>query len=310
MSSIMAMKHFQNVIPIGMTGEKVSLATAIYTVYVSLWPIPKKAVADNDGFSGNMVATPVSAVLSDRLGRRKCMFVGGWVIIIGAIIATTTNGIPQFIVGRFVLGMGIQIMVVSAPAYAVEISPPHWRGRAVGEFALSSAGIFCLYKSQVSTTVVGSEALSPRLLSPMEPTLSTTTIHGRSHSSASALHLLLLLFLSGSFPSLHVGSSPTAKMSRLLLSWPNITAMVTPTLVSSDWRSKKCAKVSGLMVLTRSGGIVSSYCSLSTFTSDKHYRPSLLYDAQRPLAFLAGHHDLYLWTVVRQWSRLLQLDYF
>jgi hypothetical protein len=32
-----------------------------------------------------------------------------------------------------VLGFGIQVMVVSAPAYAVEIAPPHWRGRAVGE---------------------------------------------------------------------------------------------------------------------------------------------------------------------------------
>lgn len=83
-----------------------------------------------------MVATPFSAVISDRLGRRKCMFIGGWIIIIGSIIAATTTSIAQFVVGRFVLGMGIQVMVVSAPAYAVEISPPHWRGRAVGEFTI------------------------------------------------------------------------------------------------------------------------------------------------------------------------------
>jgi MFS family permease len=42
--------------------------------------------------------------------------------------------LAQFVVGRFILGVGIQIMVVSAPAYAVEIAPPHWRGRAVGEY--------------------------------------------------------------------------------------------------------------------------------------------------------------------------------
>ncbi|KAJ5620469.1 hypothetical protein N7510_004453 [Penicillium lagena] len=132
MSSILAMSHFQKVIPIGMTGEKVSVVTSIYTVYVSLRPIPNKALADYDGFSGNMVATPFSAVISDRFGRRKCMFVGGWIIIIGSIIAATTTTYAQFVVGRFVLGMGIQVMVVSAPAYAVEISPPHWRGRAVG----------------------------------------------------------------------------------------------------------------------------------------------------------------------------------
>lgn len=62
------------------------------------------------------------------------MFIGGWVIIIGAVIITSAMTLPQFVVGRFVLGVGIQIMVVSAPAYAVEISPPHWRGRAVGEY--------------------------------------------------------------------------------------------------------------------------------------------------------------------------------
>lgn len=80
-----------------------------------------------------MVATPVSAVISDKLGRRKCMFVGAWVIIIGSVVIASGMTLAQFVVGRFILGVGIQIMVVSAPAYAVEIAPPHWRGRAVGK---------------------------------------------------------------------------------------------------------------------------------------------------------------------------------
>jgi MFS family permease len=86
--------------------------------------------------SGSIVATPFSAVISDKLGRRKCMFVGAWVIIIGSIIISTAMTLAQFVVGRFILGVGIQIMVVSAPAYAVEIAPPHWRGRAVGKHSL------------------------------------------------------------------------------------------------------------------------------------------------------------------------------
>lgn len=113
MGSILAMDHYQNVFKTGMDGPKVSVVTSLYTV-------------------GSIVCTPVSAIISDRLGRRKCMFIGGWVIIIGAVIITSAMTLPQFVVGRFVLGVGIQIMVVSAPAYAVEISPPHWRGRAVG----------------------------------------------------------------------------------------------------------------------------------------------------------------------------------
>lgn len=82
-----------------------------------------------------MIAAPFSAVLSDRLGRRKCMFCGGWIIILGSIVITTAHTLGQFLAGRLILGIGIQIMVVSAPAYAVEISPPHWRGRAVGKYS-------------------------------------------------------------------------------------------------------------------------------------------------------------------------------
>ncbi|GFF31343.1 lactose permease [Aspergillus udagawae] len=113
MGAILAMKHYQNTFHTGLDGPKVSLVTSLYTV-------------------GSIAATPFSPILSDRLGRRKCMFVGAWIIIVGSIIIATANHLPQFYVGRLVLGFGIQVMVVSAPAYAVEISPPHWRGRAVG----------------------------------------------------------------------------------------------------------------------------------------------------------------------------------
>ncbi|EPS25673.1 hypothetical protein POX_c04047 [Penicillium oxalicum] len=113
MGSVLSMEQYQNVFHVGLTGEKVSVVTSLYTV-------------------GSICATPVSAILSDRLGRRKCMFTGAWIIIIGSVIIASGHTLAQFVVGRFILGVGIQVMVVSAPAYAVEVSPPHWRGRAVG----------------------------------------------------------------------------------------------------------------------------------------------------------------------------------
>lgn len=82
---------------------------------------------------GSIVGAPFAAMISDRFGRRKTMFYGGIVIIIGTAIISSSFTIPQFVVGRFILGVGIAIMTVSAPAYAMEISPPHWRGRAVGK---------------------------------------------------------------------------------------------------------------------------------------------------------------------------------
>jgi len=60
------------------------------------------------------------------------MFSGGPVIILGMIVISTAYSYAQFVVGRFVLGFGIAIMTVAAPAYAVEIAPPHWRGRCTG----------------------------------------------------------------------------------------------------------------------------------------------------------------------------------
>ena len=79
-----------------------------------------------------MVGAPFAATLSDKFGRLRGMFVGGVVIILGMIIISTSTSFAQFVVGRFVLGFGIAIMTVAAPAYAIEISPPHWRGRCTG----------------------------------------------------------------------------------------------------------------------------------------------------------------------------------
>ncbi|KAI1504813.1 lactose permease [Biscogniauxia marginata] len=113
LTGVVAMDHFQNTFHSGKTGEIVAVMFSLYTV-------------------GSMVGAPFAAILSDRFGRRVAMFWGGITIILGMIIAATSMAIPQFVVGRFVLGMGISIMTVAAPAYAVEIAPPHWRGRATG----------------------------------------------------------------------------------------------------------------------------------------------------------------------------------
>ncbi|KAI3320185.1 lactose permease [Xylariaceae sp. AK1471] len=113
LTGIIAMQQFQDVFKSGKTGPTVSLLFSLYTV-------------------GSIVGAPFAAAISDKLGRRKTMFFGGIIIIIGTIIISSSSTIAQFVVGRFILGVGIATMTVSAPAYAVEISPPHWRGRAVG----------------------------------------------------------------------------------------------------------------------------------------------------------------------------------
>lgn len=111
--SITAMQYFQDTFHTGYNGIRVSGISSLYNV-------------------GSIVTAPVGAIISDRYGRKVGMFSGAWVIILGAVIASSASTLAQLIVGRFILGVGIQIMTVAAPAYAVEISPPHWRGRCVG----------------------------------------------------------------------------------------------------------------------------------------------------------------------------------
>jgi len=113
MTGLIAMEQFQNVFHSGTTGSTVSVIFSMYTV-------------------GSMVAAPFAAIISDRFGRRKGMFAGAAVIIIGAVIATTSKHIAQIVVARLILGAGVQICTVSAPAYCIEVSPPHMRGKMTG----------------------------------------------------------------------------------------------------------------------------------------------------------------------------------
>ena len=42
----------------------------------------------------------------ERLGRKNCIWLGCFILTIGAVLQTTAYGIPQMIVGRIVAGVG------------------------------------------------------------------------------------------------------------------------------------------------------------------------------------------------------------
>lgn len=88
-----------------------------------------------------MVGALPAAVISDRFGRRWAMFSGAVLIIVGTVVSATAEHVAQFVVGRFILGYGITHMSLAAPAFAMEIAPPQWRGRCAG--GLSRSDIEC-----------------------------------------------------------------------------------------------------------------------------------------------------------------------
>lgn len=56
----------------------------------------------------------ISYALADKVP--YSMFLGGCVIILGAILAATSMSLAQIVLARFILGGGIAIMTVGAPA--------------------------------------------------------------------------------------------------------------------------------------------------------------------------------------------------
>ncbi|EME38944.1 hypothetical protein DOTSEDRAFT_180963 [Dothistroma septosporum NZE10] len=82
----------------------------------------------------------------DKLGRRRSILIGASIMIVGAIIQTTSFGLAQLIVGRIVTGIGNGMQTSTIPVYQSEIAPPKNRGFLVlFEGALITLGIVIAY---------------------------------------------------------------------------------------------------------------------------------------------------------------------
>ncbi|OHF02008.1 hypothetical protein CORC01_02587 [Colletotrichum orchidophilum] len=113
MSAINAMDPFQARFQIGLTGELNGAVFSIYTV-------------------GNIVGSLMCGYIMDRWGRRACMFSGGFMIVLGSVLQASSYQLPQFFIGRFIVGTGTPMCATSAPVFLVEIAYPTWRGLAGG----------------------------------------------------------------------------------------------------------------------------------------------------------------------------------
>jgi MFS family permease len=67
----------------------------------------------------------------DRFGRRKAIFIGTFVMLLGAIIQTSSFSLAQFIAGRTILGAGNGINTATVPIWQSEVSKSHRRGQLI-----------------------------------------------------------------------------------------------------------------------------------------------------------------------------------
>ncbi|KAI1386409.1 general substrate transporter [Hypoxylon trugodes] len=83
-------------------------------------------------------------LLGDRLGRKKSVFVGLVVNIIGAVLQIAAYHLPQMIVGRLFNGFGMGITSSTCPVFMAETSPSRIRGKLVIIGSLCNTVGFCI----------------------------------------------------------------------------------------------------------------------------------------------------------------------
>ncbi|KAG9671733.1 putative MFS sugar transporter, partial [Aureobasidium melanogenum] len=67
----------------------------------------------------------------EKAGRRLSMWIAMGFIIVGAILQTTSYGVPQILIARYVTGIGTGIETSTVPMYQSELVEAHKRGRVV-----------------------------------------------------------------------------------------------------------------------------------------------------------------------------------
>ncbi|PSN61173.1 hexose transporter-like protein [Corynespora cassiicola Philippines] len=78
--------------------------------------------------AGCVLALPVCGILSDRIGRRYTLLLGGVIIVIASVIQSVSVNLGMFIFSRVVVGVGGIISVQPSPLLISELCYPTHRG--------------------------------------------------------------------------------------------------------------------------------------------------------------------------------------
>ena len=81
--------------------------------------------------------------LSDRYGRRRLLFLCALLYAVSGLLSAVPRTFAEFLVARFISGLGIGASSMICPVYIAEIAPEKWRGRLGTLFQLGIVtGIF------------------------------------------------------------------------------------------------------------------------------------------------------------------------
>ena len=77
---------------------------------------------------GALIASLGVGKIGDVIGRRRTIFWGSVIFIVGGAFQTFATGMPMMMIGRIIAGLGVGALSTIVPIYQSEISPPHNRG--------------------------------------------------------------------------------------------------------------------------------------------------------------------------------------
>ncbi|KAG9513568.1 general substrate transporter, partial [Aureobasidium melanogenum] len=95
---------------------------------------------------GCFVGALATIWIGDWLGRRKTIFLGSAIMVVGATLQTSAFALAHLIVGRIITGIGNGMNTSTVPAWQSECSKSHRRGQMVMiEGALITGGVMMSY---------------------------------------------------------------------------------------------------------------------------------------------------------------------
>ncbi|KYK58390.1 hypothetical protein DCS_05404 [Drechmeria coniospora] len=83
-----------------------------------------------------LVASPLSSVLADKLGRKHVMLYADVLFVAGALLQAFCSTVPLMVAGRCIVGAGVGAASFVVPLYIAELAPAAYRGRLVTTIVL------------------------------------------------------------------------------------------------------------------------------------------------------------------------------
>ena len=111
-------------------------------IHFSLDPV-REGMAGASAIFGCIPGAMFAGFLSDYFGRKKLLFVCAILYAVSGLLSAIPNSFNQFLLARFISGLGIGASSMICPVYLTEMAPAAWRGRlgSLFQFGIVS-GIF------------------------------------------------------------------------------------------------------------------------------------------------------------------------